>query len=165
MPTILPEGVPWWAWAIIAMAVVIATPLAGVATAWINRGLKRDMKEVVVQTKNNHDQTQYPNLRDEITAIRMLAENLVDGQKRHDSEIAGMREDQRLTRSDVGALRNEHASTRAWVEAEAAERRAITRSVAQLTGSLETHIGYAKKRDDQIAELQTKLLEPPPDLD
>ena len=157
MPTILPEGVPWWAWAIIAMAVVIATPLSGVATAWITRGTRKGVKEVVEQTKNNHDQTQYPNLRDEITAIRMLAETVVAGQQRHDGEIAGMRRDQQLTREDVGALRNEHSSTRAWVEAEAAERRAITRSVSQLAGALDTHIDYAKRRDDQIAELQAEM--------
>jgi hypothetical protein len=163
VPTILPEGVPWWAWALIAIAVAIATPLSGVVTAWITRGTRKGVQEVVEQTKNNHDQTAYPNMRDEITQVRMLAESIVAGQLRHDGEIANIRSEQQLTRGDVQALRTEHGETRAWVQAEAAERRAITTSVSQLTGSLETHILSAEVRDRQIAELQQTIISHRPD--
>ncbi len=157
MPTILPEGVPWWAWAIIAMAVVVATPLSGVATAWINRGLKKDMRKVVHQTENEHGNSEYPNMRDELTVVRQGIEALIEGQKRHDTEIASIRTDSSHTRGDVAALRGEHSETRAWVQAEASERRAITRSVEQVKGALSTHIEFAIKRDEQIAELQQTI--------
>lgn len=161
MPTILPEGVPWWAWVIVALAVVITAPLAGVVQAFIQRPTKKNVEKIVEQTENSHAQTQYPNLRDELTAVRVLAESIAATQTRHDGEFAAVRRDQQLTREDVGALRTEHASTRAWVEAEAAERRAITRGVEQLAGALDTHIVYAKRRDEQIAELQAVIIDPP----
>lgn len=62
----------------------------------------RDAREAREQTANEHADAEYPNLRDELTAVHGTlrdvvggVERLEDGQKRHDSEIGGIRHTQR----------------------------------------------------------------------
>ncbi|MET4222797.1 hypothetical protein [Oerskovia enterophila] len=59
----------------------------------------RDAREAREQTANEHADAEYPNLRDELTAMRADLsaglDRLEAGQKRHDGEIGGIRHTQR----------------------------------------------------------------------
>ncbi|OCI31039.1 hypothetical protein [Oerskovia enterophila] len=59
----------------------------------------RDAREAREQTANEHADAEYPNLRDELTAMRgdlsAGLDRLEAGQKRHDGEIGGIRHTQR----------------------------------------------------------------------
>lgn len=98
----------------------------------------RDAKVTREQTENSHAETAYPNLRDEVTAVREtlghVAEGqgrLEDGQRRHDSEIRGIRESQRQ-QTDALARLDER------VEGRDAEQR---REHAVLARRLDEHLG------------------------
>jgi hypothetical protein len=63
--------------------------------------ISRDTRVTREQTENSHADTEYPNLRDEVTAMRETLGDvaagqgrLEDGQRRHDSEIRGIRRTQ-----------------------------------------------------------------------
>ena len=62
----------------------------------------RDAREAREQTANEHADAEYPNLRDELTAVHETMRDvaagqvrLEAGQKRHDGEIGGIRHTQR----------------------------------------------------------------------
>ncbi|MFD6093967.1 hypothetical protein ACFWGN_17775 [Oerskovia sp. NPDC060338] len=97
----------------------------------------RDAREAREQTANEHADAEYPNLRDELTAMRgdlsAGLDRLEAGQKRHDSEIRGIRKTQSqqtdaLARLDVR------------VEGRDAEQR---REHAALTKRLDEHLTTA----------------------
>ena len=148
-----PEGTPWWAWLLGVAIVAVVGAVGLIAVALINRKINaigRDVVATRVQTENEHQGTEYPNMRDELTAARQAAEKAVaaaerleQGQRRHDAEIGGVRE-------DVRHLRMAHGETRQWVGAEAAERRA-------LAAGLEKHYGLAAERDRLIAGLAATI--------
>lgn len=68
----------------------------------------RDAREAREQTANEHADAEYPNLRDELTAMRGEVSaglgRLEDGQKRHDSEIGGIRHTQRQQTDAIARL-------------------------------------------------------------
>lgn len=141
-----PEGAPYWVW-LLGLAIIVGVPaITGVVVALVQRPVKKAVKAVEEQNVNEHANTPYPNMRDELTATRKAAEKAVAvagrveaGQRRHDAEIGGIR-------ADIRQVRNEHGETRAWIAAEAVERRKIAEG-------LQEHLGFAEKRDIQIAAL------------
>ncbi|KRD36798.1 hypothetical protein ASE27_10100 [Oerskovia sp. Root918] len=101
-----PAGTPWWAW---LLAVVLLALIASGTTVLAQRPMQRKLDAVAVdareareQTANEHADAEYPNLRDELTAVHETLRDvaagqgrLEEGQKRHDSEIGGIRHTQR----------------------------------------------------------------------
>lgn len=53
-------------------SIVSALVLLGLYLLW--RAIKPRLDRVLGQTENSHEKTEYPNLRDEVTAIRTLVE-------------------------------------------------------------------------------------------
>src|SRR3546814_5018773 len=53
-------------------SIVSARVLLGLYLLW--RAIKPRLDRVLGQTENSHEKTEYPNLRDEVTAIRTLVE-------------------------------------------------------------------------------------------
>lgn len=53
-------------------SIASALLLLGLVLLW--RAIKPRLDRVLGQTENSHENTEYPNLRDEVTAIRLLAE-------------------------------------------------------------------------------------------
>lgn len=53
-------------------SIVAALVLLGLWLLW--RSIKPRLERVLGQTENSHENTEYPNLRDEVTAIRLLTE-------------------------------------------------------------------------------------------
>lgn len=90
-----PEGTPWWAWLLAVGIVALLGMLGLVLAAWIRSG--RRLKRVDHQVSNEHD----TNLRDDVDLILGALERVEGGQKRHDSEIRGLRHDIRQDRDDV----------------------------------------------------------------
>lgn len=159
-----PDGTSPWVW-LLGIAVFAA---ATVLVAWLtNRPMRRKLGEVArnarvaaqdariarKHTENEHADAEYPNLRDELTATREaaekavavseraveLAEALAAGQKRHDSEIGGLRSDIRRDRDDTGRVadRLDGLGNEIRLEHSALARR------------LDTHLEEARERDER----------------
>lgn len=85
-------------------SVLSGTILLGLIVAW--RAIRAKLDKVVGQTENSHQDSEYPNMREEITAIRMTSEQAVklvkelgeDQRRERDAvrrETEGVREDVR----------------------------------------------------------------------
>lgn len=106
-----PSGTPWWAWAMVVIAV------AAIATIgpWLtSRPIRRRLDEqgsVVAQVREQVQNTHRSNLRDDVDGVGSKLDDVLAGQarlergqRRHDNEIAGLREDGAQTRREVSAL-------------------------------------------------------------
>lgn len=85
-------------------AILSGAVLLGLIYAW--RAIRAKLDKVVGQTENSHQDSEYPNMREEITAIRMTSEQAVklvkelgeDQRQERDAvrrEAEGIREDVR----------------------------------------------------------------------
>lgn len=83
-------------------AIIVAgiAAIGSFGTAYFSHRQHRATKAVREQVQNSHD----TNLRDDIDRVLDGITSLVEGQRRHDSEIAGIREDQRIERRERMAL-------------------------------------------------------------
>jgi septation ring formation regulator EzrA len=133
---------------VLGMAAVAALAVLG---KWLKSkldGMLADDKldRLLAQTENEHDETEYPNLRDELTAVRQIAERLEKAHEETRRDLGGLREDVRHARAETEGLREDHRDTRRWLGVEAVERR-------KLTEALEVHMVEARQRDERIAKL------------
>ena len=162
-----PTGTSPWVW-LLGVAVFAA---ATVLVAWLtNRPVRRQLGEVAknarvaaedarvarTHTENEHADAEYPNLRDELTATREaaekavtaseraveLAEALAAGQKRHDSEIGGVRSDIRQDRRDTARVAER-------IDGLGQETR---REHTALARRLDAHLEDARERDERLEE-------------
>lgn len=92
-----PSGHDWLIGTVLVAAIGLISTLATVLVGW---WLKRDTRATREQAENSHAETEFPNLRDEVTEIRRLTQAVVGGlddvkagQRRHDKEIGGLRRD------------------------------------------------------------------------
>lgn len=90
-----------------AIIVACISALGSLGVAWIshrihktNKTTAEEVAEVKAQVQNSHD----TNLRDDIDRVLDGIAALVEGQRRHDAEIAGLRTDLRIERQERLAL-------------------------------------------------------------
>jgi len=111
-PTTLPGAIA---------TIVSGVVLLGLGLLW--KSIKGRLERVLGQTENSHENTEYPNLRDEVTAIRLLTEQNA------------------TTLSEAAVVMNRLATT---VENDRASSRSETEGVRAdvrtLTGRLDLHI-------------------------
>lgn len=77
---------------------LVSTVIGGallVALVGLWRLLKPRLDRLLGQTENQHADTPYPNLRDELTAVRLAAEAAADNSVQTRRELEGLREDHR----------------------------------------------------------------------
>lgn len=117
-----PEGVQ-----ALVTSVVSGILLLGLWLLW--RSIKPRLERVLGQTENSHEDTEYPNLRDEVTAIRLLAEQAATTGK-ETAEAVGLLADA------VGQDRT--ASRR--------ETEGVRDDVRSLSGRLDLHIAASASR-------------------
>jgi hypothetical protein len=90
---------PWWmvtikyaAWALVVIAVV-----------WlVNRPMRQQLKANSVQLTNSHEKAEYPNLREELTAVRVSQDQMRATQ---DQSLASIQ-------SQLGGIRSDAAKDR-----------------------------------------------------
>jgi hypothetical protein len=80
-------------------AAIIAT-LPGVATLVLAARNRRHTAVIRAEVKNSHT----TNLREDVDKVLDKLDAVIDGQARHDSEIAGLRTDMRVERQERLAL-------------------------------------------------------------
>lgn len=89
-----------------SLAVTVLTGAVGLALIYAVRVLHGKIGQVLHQTVNNHPHSEYPNLRDELTAVRLasqeaseavrdLADDVAEDRKSARKELEGIREDVR----------------------------------------------------------------------
>lgn len=121
-----PEGTPWWVWLVAVVAVALVSALSAVGVAHIaNRPTRKRLERVQEQVENDHADHPFPNLRQQLDAIH---------------------EDTRLGRRETEGLRGEVREARAWIAAEAVERRKLAEVFAE-------HLEQARRRDQRLDEL------------
>jgi hypothetical protein len=129
MPPLVPDA-PWWANALLVAAVLAVVPAL---TTWLTarparRTLRRvaeDARTAAAQTANEHDDSPYPNLRDELTAIR-------EGQESLRRTVALLAEAHESTRGDLGGLHSEVRDLRLDLGGVRADARRDRRDLADL---------------------------------
>lgn len=124
-----PDGVPWLAWAVVVIVLAAIGSLPATITALVTR---RDTKAELSrshetlrqvaedaaasrsQTENEHVDAEYPNLRDELTAVRNgLSEvragltDLVTTSERIRDDLGGLHSETRDLRKDVTGIRTD----------------------------------------------------------
>jgi hypothetical protein len=81
--------------------------LIGLWFLW--RSVKGRLERVLGQTENSHEHTEYPNLRDEVTAIRLIAEETAKISQETatavDSLASTVSDDRRATRTETEGVR------------------------------------------------------------
>jgi hypothetical protein len=82
----------------IAAAIIAAA--SGIATTALTVRQHREVVMVRAQVKNSHT----TNLREDVDKVLDKLDAVIDGQTRHDSEIAGLRADMRVERQERLAL-------------------------------------------------------------
>lgn len=113
-------------------SIVAALVLLGLWLLW--RSIKPRLERVLGQTENSHENTEYPNLRDEVTAIRLLTEQ----NSATLGEAAVVMNRLAMTvENDRAASRNETEGVRA--------------DVRTLTGRLDLHIATVTARSPVAA--------------
>lgn len=115
--------------------IALIAQAGAVVLALLSQG--RKISRIAEQTENAHQGTEYPNMRDELTAVREGVADvaagqvrLEDGQRRHDSEIGGIRHVQRQEA-------DRHARMEDRLEGRDAEQR-------------RQHTALAKRLDDHL---------------
>jgi hypothetical protein len=81
------------------IAAVIAA-VASIVTALLGLWQRRHLADVRAEVKNSHT----TNLREDIDRLIEGVDSLMEGQRRHDAEIAGIRADLRIERRERLAL-------------------------------------------------------------
>ncbi|SRR6266542_1930962 len=83
--------------------------LIGLWFVW--RAVKGRLERVLGQTENSHEHTEYPNLRDEVTAIRLLAEQTAVTSKETAAVMGRLastvEEDRKASRSETEGVRED----------------------------------------------------------
>ena len=114
-------GLPPWADSLLILTVIASPIIMWLLNRSTSRSLtavKGQVAAVEEQTVNNHADADYPNLRDELTAMRLTAEatseavgRLTDTVAATQRDIGGMREEQRAERRerrDVSTRLDDH---------------------------------------------------------
>ena len=121
MPPTMPPDTPWWAWlaAVLGVAVISAssTWLVNRPTAATLKKVAKDTAATAEQTVNQHSGAEYPNLRDELTAVR--------------GEIGSIRTTMESVRSDIGGLHSETRDLRKDVTGIRTDARQDRRNLAE----------------------------------
>ena len=117
-----PTTVPGFIASILSGALLI-----GLWFVW--RAVKGRLERVLGQTENSHEDTEYPNLRDEVTAIRMLAEQVATTGK-ETAEAVGLLAD---------AVGQDRVASRRETEG-------VRDDVRSLSGRLDLHIAASVSR-------------------
>lgn len=99
-----PEGVRE-----LVTAIVSALVLLGLLLLW--RAIKPRLDRVLGQTENSHQNTEYPNLRDEVTAIRQTVDSVAAMQGQM---VATVQADRTASRQETEGVRTDvrHLSQR-----------------------------------------------------
>lgn len=111
-----PEGVQ-----ALATSIISGIVLLGLWLLW--RAVRGRLERVLGQTENSHETTEYPNLRDEVTAIRLLAEQ---------TAITSQETSTTVTRL-ANAVQEDRASVRSETEG-------VRQDVRALSSRLDIHI-------------------------
>lgn len=120
LPPDIDPAQPWWLNLIYLLAWVLVTSGATLGGVWIvNRPLRRKLDAVDNQTANAHADAEYPNLREEITAMRTS----------QDAKLTELKKAQEETARDIGGLR---AETRHLAEADREDRAAAVEAHKQI---------------------------------
>lgn len=93
-------------------SIVSALVLLGLWLLW--RAIKPRLERVLGQTENSHEKTEYPNLRDEVTAIRTLVEQTAVTSAETASTVKGLAH---TVQQDRGSARQETEGVRQDVRA------------------------------------------------
>lgn len=117
-------------------SIVAALILLGLWLLW--RSIKPRLERVLGQTENSHEDTEYPNLRDEVTAIRLLTEK----------NATTLGEAAVVMNRLATTVENDRASSRSETEG-------VRADVRTLTGRLDLHIATSTAAQGRVA--------PPPD--
>ena len=130
-----PAGTPWWAW-LVGLALVVVVP--AVITALVQRPVRRTLAEQTstIEVVRENVQNSHPmGMRDDLDAqfaeVLDAVSEVRSSQRRHDSEISGIRADGRQARSDLS-----HLGTQ--LDSQASEARL-------------QHLALAKRLDDHLA--------------
>lgn len=83
-----------------SIAAALIAAITGVATTALTVRQHREVVMVRAQVKNSHS----TNLREDVDKVLDKLDAVIDGQSRHDSEIAGLRADMRVERQERLAL-------------------------------------------------------------
>lgn len=128
---------PWWANTLLLLAVAL------IPVYIARRGAKRTQKTLdkvaanvattAEQTANSHADAQYPNLRDELTAVRVLAEAT-------QRTVGLLAEAQQAVREDVGGLHSEVRDARRDIAGVRTDARRDRRALDVQRQALEDHI-------------------------
>lgn len=88
-------------------SIIAAIVLLGLWLLW--RAVRGRLERVLGQTENSHEGTEYPNLRDEVTAIRMLTEANAKASIETAAAVKGLastvQEDRNAQRSETEGVR------------------------------------------------------------
>lgn len=117
-----PEGVQT-----LVTSIVSGIVLLGLWLLW--RSIKPRLERVLGQTENSHESTEYPNLRDEVTAIRLLTEQ----------NATTLGEAAVVMNRLATTVENDRASSRSETEG-------VRSDVRALTGRLDLHIAAGGSR-------------------
>lgn len=87
--------------------IISGVVLLGLGLLW--KSIKGRLERVLGQTENSHEDTEYPNLRDEVTAIRLIAEDTAktsaDTALTVNRLASTVEEDRRANRSETEGVR------------------------------------------------------------
>jgi hypothetical protein len=122
-----PEGVQ-----ALVTSVVSGIVLLGLWLLW--RSIKPRLERVLGQTENSHENTEYPNLRDEVTAIRLLTEQ----------NATTLGEAAVVMNRLATTVENDRASSRSETEG-------VRADVRTLTGRLDLHIAASTAAQRAVA--------------
>lgn len=90
-------------------SIVSALVLLGLYLLW--RAIKPRLDRVLGQTENSHEKTEYPNLRDEVTAIRTLVEQTAVTSAETAQTVKGLastvQEDRTASRQETEGVRSD----------------------------------------------------------
>src|SRR3546814_1144183 len=88
-------------------SIVSALVLLGLYLLW--RAIKPRLDRVLGQTENSHEKTEYPNLRDEVTAIRTLVEQTAVTSAETAQTVKGLARSEEHTSELQSLMRNSYA--------------------------------------------------------
>lgn len=134
-------------WLIVGLAPI----LSAIAVAWIQRPMRRQIRQVADdaaasrrQTENEHADAEYPNLRDEITAIRSAQDRLSEN-------VGGLHSEVRDARRQIGQVQLDVEGIRTDVRRERRRTTALVRTVAtaidRAQGVIDEHHPGTQLRD------------------
>ena len=123
-----PTTVPGFIASILSGALLI-----GLWFVW--RAVKGRLERVLGQTENSHAHAEYPNLRDEVTAIRLIAEETAKVGRETAAAVGSLAstvsDDRRAARSETEGVRADVRALGQRVDLHIATNTAAQRAVAQ----------------------------------